>query len=154
MTSRGLFRSDNSTIVRSIHGGTRTGRWGGADDPGGLVRLADGARVRLRPVRPDDEGRLEALFHRLSAETVFQRFFTTHRRLPAAWYRSFANVDYRRRFAVVAERDRLVLDVSKSRRRDPGARCLVVEQRQIDVRVILRDVLPGEVVRLAALAPP
>jgi GNAT superfamily N-acetyltransferase len=68
-----------------------------------VVRLRDGAIVRLRPIRPDDESRLQALFERLSARTVYERFFAWHRRLPAAWYRDFANVDYERRFALVAE---------------------------------------------------
>lgn len=68
-----------------------------------VVRLRDGAIVRVRPIRPDDEPRLQALFERLSARTVYERFFAWHRRLPAAWYREFANVDYVRRFALVAE---------------------------------------------------
>lgn len=59
--------------------------------------LRDGSRVRIRPISPDDEPRLVALFERLSPQTVYQRFFTTYRRLRAAWYREFANVDYRRR---------------------------------------------------------
>lgn len=67
------------------------------------VRLADGATLRLRPIRPDDEPRLVALFHRLSPRTVYQRFFRAYDRLPEAWYRRFANVDYRTRLALVAE---------------------------------------------------
>lgn len=103
MANDALAREVDSTIVRSIASAARH-PWGDARDAGRLVRLADGVSVRLRPVHPDDEPRLEALFHRLSPETVFQRFFTTHRRLPAVWYRSLANVDYRQRFAVVGER--------------------------------------------------
>ncbi|MBI1737299.1 MAG: GNAT family N-acetyltransferase [Candidatus Rokubacteria bacterium] len=68
-----------------------------------VVTLRDGAVVRVRPIRPDDESRLVALFGRLSERTVYQRFFTTYRQLPAAWYRDFANVDYRARLALVAE---------------------------------------------------
>jgi acetyltransferase len=68
-----------------------------------VVRLASGAIVRVRPIRPDDEKRLVSLFERLSPRTVYQRFFTTYRRLPSAWYRDFANVDYRTRMALVAE---------------------------------------------------
>ena len=69
------------------------------------VRLRNGTRVRLRPIRPQDEERLIALYGRLSAETARQRFFTTMKWLPRAWACYFANVDYRDRFAVVAERD-------------------------------------------------
>lgn len=95
---------DKSTIVRTFTGDA-PGPLGDGADAGRVVHLLDGTPVRLRPIRAADEPRLEALFHRLSPQTVFQRFFTTFRRLPRAWYHSFANVDYRRRFAVVAERD-------------------------------------------------
>ena len=44
-----------------------------------------------------------ALFGRLSLRTVYQRFFTPLHRLPAAWYRRFADVDYVTRLALVAE---------------------------------------------------
>lgn len=59
--------------------------------------------MRVRSIRPDDEARLRALFERLSPRSIYQRFFAAHQRLPAAWYRDFANVDYERRFALVAE---------------------------------------------------
>lgn len=141
----GLPDADNSTIVRSIE--TR-GPWGDARDPGRLVRLADGTHVRLRPVRPDDEPRLEALFHRLSPETVFQRFFATYRRLPAAWYRSFANVDYRRRFAVVAERqDADGLRLVGVARLEPGERLDAGE-----LAVVVEDAWQGRGLGTALLA--
>jgi RimJ/RimL family protein N-acetyltransferase len=67
------------------------------------VALPGGERVRLRPIRPDDAPRLAELYDRLSRHTVYQRFFTVMRRLPPDWARFLANVDYRRRFALVAE---------------------------------------------------
>jgi RimJ/RimL family protein N-acetyltransferase len=67
------------------------------------VMLKGGERVRLRPIRPDDEPRLAELYDRLSRETAYQRFFTVMRRLPPDWARFLANVDYQRRFALVAE---------------------------------------------------
>jgi RimJ/RimL family protein N-acetyltransferase len=69
------------------------------------VRLNDGTFVRIRPIRPDDEPRLVALYGRLSEHTAYQRFFTLMRRLPPSWFHFFANVDYRRRLALVAEHD-------------------------------------------------
>jgi RimJ/RimL family protein N-acetyltransferase len=69
------------------------------------VRLADGAIVRLRPIRPDDAPRLVALYDRLSQLTAYQRFFTVMKRLPPDWAQVFATVDYRHRLAIVAERD-------------------------------------------------
>jgi RimJ/RimL family protein N-acetyltransferase len=67
------------------------------------VTLDDGTQVRLRPIRPDDEPRLIELFRRLSRQTAYQRFFTFMKRLPRQWAHLFANVDYRRRLALVAE---------------------------------------------------
>ena len=77
-----------------------------ADYPSELERpfaLRSGARLWLRPIRPDDEPRLEEMFHRLSLHTVYHRFFAPYHRLRADWYRRFANVDYRARLALVAE---------------------------------------------------
>lgn len=77
-----------------------------ADYPSELERplaLRSGVRLRLRPVRPDDEPRLEEMFNRLSRHTVYHRFFAPYHRLRADWYRRFANVDYRARLALVAE---------------------------------------------------
>jgi len=71
----------------------------------GHVILGDGVRLRIRPVRPDDEAGLEDLYSRLSELSAYQRFFTFRRRLPSDWYQHFANVDYRRRLALVAEWD-------------------------------------------------
>lgn len=77
-----------------------------ADYPGELEReivLKDGSRLRIRPITPDDERRLSALYERLSRQTAYQRFFTVMRRLPPDWAHILANVDYRRRLALVAE---------------------------------------------------
>ncbi len=69
------------------------------------ITLEDGARLRIRPVLPEDETRLLTLYGRLSPHTAYQRFFSTMERLPPDWAHYFANVDYRRRMALVAERD-------------------------------------------------
>jgi acetyltransferase len=91
--------TDKSTIVRSRIPLP-------ADYPAELERpiaLRSGAHLRVRPIRPDDEPRLEELFNRLSRHTVYHRFFAPYHRLRADWYRRFANVDYRARLALVAE---------------------------------------------------
>ncbi len=88
----------------------------GLNAPGGIspgyprelereVTIKDGARIRIRPVLPEDETRLVTLYGRLSRHTKYQRFFTVMKRLPSDWATYFANVDYRRRMALVAERD-------------------------------------------------
>ena len=73
-------------------------------DPEQGVTLRNGASVRVRAIRPDDEPRLLALCHRLSPRTVYERFFSPRRLLPEEAH-VFANVDYRQRMAVVAEVD-------------------------------------------------
>ena len=69
------------------------------------VELRGGRSIRLRPIRPDDEPRLVDLYERLSRDSAYQRFFTVMRHLPSDWYHFFANVDYVRRLAIVAERE-------------------------------------------------
>jgi GNAT superfamily N-acetyltransferase len=68
------------------------------------VTLRDGTPVRLRPIRPDDDTGLVALFGRLSERTIYHRFFTVRRSLPPAWVHLLTHVDYQRRMAIVAER--------------------------------------------------
>jgi RimJ/RimL family protein N-acetyltransferase len=66
------------------------------------VTLPDGATVVLRPIRPEDESELTALYARLSPQTAYQRFFTVMARLPPDSARILANVDYEKRMAIVA----------------------------------------------------
>ena len=68
------------------------------------VTCRDGARVRMRPIRPEDAPRLQALHARVSRATIYQRFFGATPRLPTPWARFLAEVDYRRRLALVLER--------------------------------------------------
>jgi RimJ/RimL family protein N-acetyltransferase len=68
------------------------------------IGLWDGTRLRLRPIRPDDAPRLVEHYARLSAHSAYQRFFAAMRRLPPDWARFLAEVDYRRRLALVVER--------------------------------------------------
>jgi len=66
------------------------------------ITLTDGTQVSLRPIQPQDETALTALYGRLSPQTAYQRFFTAMRRLPPDWAHILANVDYERRMAIVA----------------------------------------------------
>jgi acetyltransferase len=67
------------------------------------VTLRDGTLIHLRPVRPDDDEALVALFGRLSDRTIYQRFFTVRRSLPPSWLRLLTQVD-ERHMGIVAER--------------------------------------------------
>jgi RimJ/RimL family protein N-acetyltransferase len=68
------------------------------------VTLKDGTALRVRPIRPGDAPRLIEFYDRLSRHTAYQRFFSIMKRLPPNWARFLANVDYRTRLALVAER--------------------------------------------------
>jgi RimJ/RimL family protein N-acetyltransferase len=98
--SSAIVSSDKNTIVRSETVSPPVTLPSGASR---ALVLPDGTELRMRPIRPDDEARLEALFGRLSARTVYQRFLSPLHRLPAGWYRYLANVDHRTRLALVAE---------------------------------------------------
>ena len=100
-TLRSLLRSDKRTTVRTIDP-----RLAPPDYPWALARpvaLVDGAALRLRAIRPDDQPRLREMFHRLSRQSVYNRFFRVYDRLPDDWYHRFAHVDYQARLALVAE---------------------------------------------------
>ena len=64
--------------------------------------LKDGGTVHVRPIRPDDGPRLEALHGRLSSESIYLRFFSYHPRLTPREVEHFTNVDHEWRFALVA----------------------------------------------------
>jgi acyl-CoA synthetase (NDP forming)/GNAT superfamily N-acetyltransferase len=68
----------------------------------GDVVLADGGTVHVRPIRPDDGGRLVALHGRLSRESVYFRYFAPRPRLTEREVRHLTDVDYERRMALVA----------------------------------------------------
>ena len=68
-----------------------------------VVRLADGRRVTLRPVLPQDDDLQQRLVRSLSPAARTQRFFAPIRELPADWLRRMTQVDHRRHVALVAE---------------------------------------------------
>ncbi len=127
--------------------------------------LADGGTVHLRPITPDDADRLRAFHGRLSSDTVYNRFFTLVRTLPARDVERFTTVDHDDRAAVVALlRDEIVGVVRYERLpgTDDAEVAVVVEDahqgrglgplllehliaaaRERGVRRFMADVLPG-----------
>ncbi len=65
--------------------------------------LADGRRVTLRPVLPQDADLEQALVRSLSALSRYQRFFAPIRELPAGWAERLTQIDYRQHQALIAE---------------------------------------------------
>jgi ribosomal protein S18 acetylase RimI-like enzyme len=66
------------------------------------LQLRDGRRVHVRPIRAEDEPLLHEAFRRMSAQSVYFRFFSPSKRLPDHFAARLARVDYRDRFALVA----------------------------------------------------
>jgi len=67
------------------------------------VVLADGGTVHIRPVRPDDGDRLQDLYSRLSDESLYLRFFSPVPPPTARQLEQISEIDYERRFSLVAE---------------------------------------------------
>lgn len=65
--------------------------------------LKNGLRVKLRPIRPEDEKRFNELFRSLSAQSVRFRFFQIIRELTHDTLTRYCNLDYDREIAIVAE---------------------------------------------------
>ncbi len=63
-------------------------------------------------MRPDDNDRMVEMWHRLSPETIRMRFFAP-RQMNAEQMRFFSNVDYKDRFALVAETGGRIVGVSR-----------------------------------------
>ena len=59
--------------------------------------------VRLRPIKPEDEGRFNELFKSLSAETMRFRFFEIIKELSHEMLTRYCNLDYDREIAIAAE---------------------------------------------------
>src|SRR5512135_2153830 len=66
------------------------------------VLLSDGGAAHVRPIRPDDAGKLRAFWSRLSSQTLYYRFFTPHVTLSDADVEHFTAVDQTTRGALVA----------------------------------------------------
>jgi acetyltransferase len=66
------------------------------------VRTRTGARIRIRPLRPDDRGREIAFIESLSERSRYFRLFTPLKVLPPHLLDQLMDIDYRRRMAFVA----------------------------------------------------
>jgi GNAT superfamily N-acetyltransferase len=77
------------------------------------VVLSDGGTAHIRPIRVDDFERLQALHGRLSPQSIYFRFFSPIPEVPEPQLRHMVDVDYRDRFALVAELDGDVVAVAR-----------------------------------------
>jgi RimJ/RimL family protein N-acetyltransferase len=67
------------------------------------LALKDGRHVTLRPIALHDAAGLQEGYARLSAESIYMRFFTTATELSEDQAQEFATVDYHDRMAFVGE---------------------------------------------------
>lgn len=58
------------------------------------VKLGDGSRLAIRPIRPEDKGAIATGFQRLSAESRYRRFFAPVQRLTDSDLRYLTEVDH------------------------------------------------------------
>ena len=79
--------------------------------------VKDGSTVRVRPIQPADARKLLDMWQRLSAETIRMRFFAA-RKMDERSMRYFTDLDYRNRFAFVAETGGRIVGVSRFDRLD------------------------------------
>lgn len=71
-----------------------------------VISLRDGTQVNIRPVRPDDAPGLQALFNRLSPQSIYHRFLGFRIFLPYEEAKRLAEVDYQEKMALVATNDK------------------------------------------------
>ncbi|MFE3454658.1 GNAT family N-acetyltransferase [Nonomuraea sp. NPDC059194] len=84
------------------------------------VVLADGGTAHVRPIRPADADRLRAFYSRLSAESIYFRYFGPRPRLSDKEVAFFTNVDYVDRVALIATIGTEMVAVVRYDRVDPA----------------------------------
>ncbi|MDH4148280.1 MAG: GNAT family N-acetyltransferase, partial [Acidimicrobiia bacterium] len=82
--------------------------------------LSDGGTVHVRPVRPDDRGRLDRFHRRQSPESIYFRFFGPHPRLSERELDHFTIIDYRDRMALVCLLGDDIVGVGRYEQYSPG----------------------------------
>jgi RimJ/RimL family protein N-acetyltransferase len=111
------------------------------------ITLRDGTPVHIRPIRPEDDHVLVELFQHLSAQSIYQRFFTAMPELTPGMARYLSNVNATNRLALVAESAGELIGVGRyERTSDPGLvelALLVADawQGRGLGRILLREVL-------------
>ncbi|WP_432924376.1 GNAT family N-acetyltransferase [Microbispora sp. CA-135349] len=129
------------------------------------VVLSDGGTAHVRPIRPDDADMLRSFYSRLSAESIYFRYFGPRPRLTDKDVVWFTNVDYDNRVALIATIGTEMVAVvryDRVRPRDHAEVAFLVEDahqgrgvasvlmehlraaaRERGIKTFIADVLPG-----------
>jgi GNAT superfamily N-acetyltransferase len=67
------------------------------------ITITDGRTLTLRPIRADDDEKLLAFHYRLSADSIYCRYFSFHAELSSDEVHHLTRVDYGTRLALVLE---------------------------------------------------
>ncbi|MFZ0088038.1 MAG: GNAT family N-acetyltransferase [Solirubrobacteraceae bacterium] len=83
--------------------------------PTDVLVLADGTRLRLRPLGSEDRDGFAALFARLSPESRYRRFLSPKRELTPGELSDFTDIDHIRHaaFAAIDQRDGSIVGVGR-----------------------------------------
>jgi acetate---CoA ligase (ADP-forming) len=65
------------------------------------VILVNGTPLRLRPITPEDDGRMLRFFQRLSPQTIYRRFMSVLTRMDEKELRRFTHIDFDEEMAIV-----------------------------------------------------
>jgi GNAT superfamily N-acetyltransferase len=98
------------------------------------IALREGARLLVRPIEAADADALVALHARLSADTIYRRYFGARPHLSPADVERFTRVDGRARFALVALQRRAALVAVARYEGRPG-------ERSAELAVVVDDAL-------------
>ncbi|MFL6180304.1 MAG: GNAT family N-acetyltransferase [Actinomycetes bacterium] len=95
------------------------------------VVLRDGEVCHVRPIGPDDGARLISFHSRLSAKTIYYRFFAPYPNLSPRDVQRFTTVDYHDRAALVATVEDEIVGVVRYERtgQDEAEVAFVIEDR-------------------------
>ncbi len=83
------------------------------DDLESDIVTATGARLHMRPIRPDDAKRLINFHSHLSPDSVYRRYFSVHPELSANEVRHLTEVDYVDRLALIVEDEGKLIGVGR-----------------------------------------
>jgi acetyltransferase len=102
-------------------------------------QLADGRPVLIRPIRPEDEKLHLELFHSLSRQTNYYRFFSYRRHLTHEQAARFTQIDYDREMAIIA------LIEEEGRQRSIGVNRLTYQPRydKYEFAIVVADAYQG-----------